>query len=266
MREAKAQSSLEYISTYAWAITVVVIIAVLLYLFSNLPTTAPPTKCTFISGAYCDAIVAQANTLNHQTSIVLFITNSQPYPIANPSLFAKVNGQNTSSTSCSPNYVLAGGSLVCTLPLSSLTSLGQFLAGQLYLNATYCGLQANYSQANMCSGSPRETYSGNFNSHVEPMIGANTVITLAVQNTTQQANGALDQLTANVALLGHPLPGAPVNFTANVPEYGISPNITVTNGAGEAVSYIWGHTSGNVLVSAWYNGQPANVIIQFSTT
>lgn len=168
MREGKAQSSLEYISTYAWAITVVVIIAALLYLFSSLPSTAPPTKCTFVSGVYCNDIVVETNTLTHQTTMTLFLTNSQPSPIANPNLFAKINGKNTTAIACSPNYVLEGGSLICALPLSSLTSLGQFLAGQLYLNATYCGLQANYSQANMCSGAPVETYSGSFNSHTQP--------------------------------------------------------------------------------------------------
>ncbi|MDE1832954.1 MAG: hypothetical protein KGH58_00875, partial [Candidatus Micrarchaeota archaeon] len=263
MRSGKAQSSLEYISTYAWAITVVVIIAALLYLFSSLPSTAPPAKCTFISGVYCDAMVVQTNSLTHQTTMALFLTNSQPYPMANPNLFAKINGKNTTSIPCSPNYVLAGGSLVCTLTLPSLTSLGQFLAGQLYLNATYCALQANYSQANMCSGAPRETYSGSFNSHVEPLIGTNTVITLTARNSTQPANGALDPLTATVKLLGYPLHGATVNFTANLPGYTISPNFTTTNTTGAALSQISGTKPGNVLVSAWYNGQPANTVIQF---
>jgi len=254
---------MEYLTTYGWAILVIVVLASLLYLYSSAPETAPPTTCTFISGVYCNAIVVGTNTVTKATTVGIFLSNSQPYPIANPRLFAKVSGQNTTTVQCSPNYVISGGSLVCSLQLSTTTSLGQFLAGQLYLNATYCGLQVNYSQANLCSSAPRETYSGSFDSHIEPLIGTNTIITLSAANSSQLANGGLDSLTATVKLLGYPLPGATVNFTANVPGYVMAPNVTVTNNTGTTLSHISGTKAGNVLVSARYGGLIANTVIQF---
>jgi len=254
---------MEYLTTYGWAILIIAVVSALLYLYSSTPTTIVPTKCVFVNGVYCNAMVLGTNTLTHATTIALFLTNSQPYPLANPYLFAQLNGANTTGVTCSPKYVSQSGSMVCVLGLSPKTSLGQFLGGKLYLNATYCGLQANYSQANMCSGAPRETYAGSFNSHVEPLIGTNTVITLAVTNATQAANGALDPLIATVKLLGYPLSGATVNFTANVPGYTISPNFTTTNTTGKALSYISGSTAGNVMVTASYAGLVSNVIVQF---
>jgi len=263
---AKAQSAMEYLATYGWAILIIAVVSALLYLYSSTPSTIVPTKCVFVSGVYCKAMVLGTNTVTHATTIALFLTNSQPYPLANPYLFAQLNGANTTGVACTPKYVSQSGSIVCVLGLPSKTSLGQFLSGKLYLNATYCGLQANYSQANMCSGAPRETYAGSFNSHIEPLIDTNTVITLTVANATQPANGALDLLTATVKLLGYPLSGASVNFTANVPGYTISPNLTTTNTTGIALSHISGTTSGSVLVTASYAGLVSNVVVQFVPT
>jgi len=254
---------MEYLSTYGWAIIVIVVIAGFIYLYAGAPETAPPTVCSFISGVYCNAIVVGSNAITKVATVGIFLINSQPYPIANPRLFAKMNGQNTTTVQCSPNYVLAGGSLVCSISLSNIASVGQFLAGQLYLNATYCGLQVNYSQANLCSSAPRETYAGSFSSHVEPLIGTNTLITLSVQNSTQIANGTLDPLIATVKLLGYPLPGGTVNFSTNSVGYPINPNATITNDTGKALSYISGTKSGNVVVSAWYDGYVSNTVIQF---
>ncbi|MDE1810429.1 MAG: hypothetical protein KGH58_03925 [Candidatus Micrarchaeota archaeon] len=259
----KAQSAMEYLSTYGWAILVIVIVAALLYLYSSTPSTVVPTSCKFISGVYCNDIVLGTNAMTKATTVGLFLTNSQPYPMAKPYFFAKVAGANTTGTSCSPNYVLAGGSMVCVLNLPVSTTMGQFLAGNLYLNATYCGLQPNYSQANLCNTAPRQTYIGIFNSHAEPLISTNTIITLAAANATQSANGALDPLIATVTLLGYPLSGASVNFTANVPGYPLSPNFTTTNTTGKALSHISGTRTGNVLVTAAYAGEDANAVVQF---
>ncbi|MDE1833212.1 MAG: hypothetical protein KGH58_02215 [Candidatus Micrarchaeota archaeon] len=255
---------MEYLTTYGWAILIMAVVTAILYLYSTTPSTVVPTSCVFISGVYCNAMVIGTNTITHATTVALFLTNSQPYPLASPSIYAQLNGANTTQASCSPNYVIQAGSMVCVLNLPTKTSLGQFLAGKLYLEATYCGINTNYSRSNLCSGAPKETYSGSFTSHVEPLINTNTTITLTAQNSTQLANNAKDPLIATVKLLGYPLSGATVNFTANVPGYSISPNYTTTNSTGKALSYIWGTTAGNVLVTATYAGVSANTTIHFA--
>jgi len=254
---------MEYLTTYGWAILIVGIITSLLYLYATTPSTIVPASCIFVTGVHCNAMVIGVNPTTHATTVALFLTNSQPYPLANPYLFVQLNGANSTGIACSPNYALAAGSMVCVLPLSTQTSLGQFLAGKLYLNATYCGLNPNYSGSNLCAGAQRETYAGDFSSHVEPLIGTNTMITLTVQNITQAANNAGDPLIATVKLLGYPLRGATVNFTANVLGYTISPNYTTTNTTGKALSYISGNKAGNVLVTASYAGLNAITVVQF---
>jgi len=259
----KAQSAMEYLTTYGWAILIVGIITSLLYLYSTTPSTIVPTSCVFVTGVHCNAMVIGVNPTTHATTIALFLTNSQPYPLANPYLFVKLNGANSTGVSCTPNYALASGSMVCVLPLSKKTSLGQFLSGRLYLNATYCGLQVNYSHSNMCNASPKETYAGTFQSHIEPLIDTNTTITLTAQNATQLANNAHDPLISTVKLLGYPLSGATVNFTTNAIGYTISPDYTTTNTTGKALSAIWGSTAGNVVVTASYAGLNASTNIIF---
>ncbi|MDE1810834.1 MAG: hypothetical protein KGH66_02235 [Candidatus Micrarchaeota archaeon] len=259
----KAQSAMEYLTTYGWALLIVGIVTAILYLYSTTPTTIVPTTCVFVTGAYCNAIVVGANSITHATTVALFLTNSQPYPIATPYLYAQLNGANTTQAKCSPNYVVQAGSMICVLNLPIKSSLGQFLAGRLYLNVTYCGINPNYTQSNLCSGAPRETYAGKFTSHIEPLINTNTTITLTASNSTQAANNARDPLVATVKLLGYPLSGATVNFTANVLGYTISPNYTTTNTTGKALSYISGSKSGNVLVTASYAGLETNTLIQF---
>jgi len=254
---------MEYLTTYGWAILIVGVITAILYLYSTTPTTIVPASCVFISGVYCNAMVIGVNPTTHATTVALFLTNSQPYPLANPYLFVQLNGANSTGISCSPHYALAAGSMVCILPLSTKTSLGQFLAGRAYLNATYCGLNPNYSHSNLCKGSPKETYAGRFQSHVEPLINTNSTITLTVQNSTQPANNAHDPLIATVKLLGYPLRGATVNFTTNSIGYTISPNYTTTNTTGKALSAIWGSKTGNVVVTASYAGLNATANIVF---
>ncbi|MDE1833218.1 MAG: hypothetical protein KGH58_02250, partial [Candidatus Micrarchaeota archaeon] len=78
----KAQSAMEYLTTYGWAILIVGIVTAILYLYSTTPTTVVPTSCIFVTGAYCNAIVVGANPVTHATTVALFLTNSQPYPIA----------------------------------------------------------------------------------------------------------------------------------------------------------------------------------------
>ncbi|MGC8647724.1 MAG: Ig-like domain-containing protein, partial [Candidatus Micrarchaeia archaeon] len=258
------QSAMEYLVTYGWAILLIAIVMVLLYLYVIVPKVVVPSSCTFISGAYCNDMVLGTNTTSHTTKIALFLTNTQPYPIANPVLYVKINNV-TSNAACSPNFVLPGGSILCDVPVSIYASLGSFEVGSLYLNATYCGLAPNYTINHICSNAPRQVYTGSFNAHAQPLISTTSSISLIPKNTTNPANNAKDPLYATVKLLGYPLKSATVNFTENNTSYSLSPNLTTTNTQGIALSYIWGTKVGKVRVNATFSGlSPASVTITFS--
>ena len=138
---ANAQSALEYLITYGWAILIIAVVISLLYLYVAVPKIIVPSTCSFVTGAVCQDMIFGTNTTTHATVIGFFITNSRKYPIYDPEIYASVNGKNTSAALCKPSFVLSGGSVICVLKVPNVSSsLGQFFSGSIYLNASYCGL------------------------------------------------------------------------------------------------------------------------------
>ena len=107
MKKKGAQSAVEFLVTYGWAILVIAIIISFLYFFVLAPPNVVPTQCTTSGQLNCQDIVFGANELLSKT--VLFLTNAQLYPIQNPSVSINVSGVGVGSGSCTPNYVLPGG-------------------------------------------------------------------------------------------------------------------------------------------------------------
>ena len=269
----KGQSALEYLVTYGWALLLVAIVASLLYLYVLAPSAIVPSQCSFASGMQCKDLILGMNYTTHAAELAIYATNSQPYPIEKPVLYININGVNTTAVQCKPNYVLAGGSIICEVPLSQKVSFNQLVTGSLYINALYCGLTGANTPAS-CTTSPTEVYSGSFNAHVQPMVSTSSTITLFAVNTTHPgnpANNAKDPLMADVKLLGYQLAGATVNFTATfangtdaVPPYSMSSQYATTSTAGIAQDNIWGTTIGNVIVKATYAGLNASINITFT--
>ncbi len=261
----KAQSAIEYMTTYGWAIIIISLVVVILFVYTAAPQAIVINTCNFVDGAYCNDMIVATNAITHVTSVGLFLTNIQQYPLKNPELFVSINRVNTTQSKCSPNFVLAGGSILCTVILPVNSTIGEFLSGTIYLNATYCGLSTkSYASTHNCSTGVQQTYIGSFAGHTQPLVSTKSFITLTATNYTQAANGNPDQLTATVKLLGYPLKGATVNFTTSNSVYSISSNPSATNAAGSALSSISGSIPGNTVVSAMYAGISNNIAITFS--
>ena len=261
----KAQSAIEYMTTYGWAIIIISLVVVILFVYTAAPQAIVINTCNFVDGAYCNDMIVATNAITHVTSVGLFLTNIQQYPLKNPELFVSINRVNTTQSKCSPNFVLAGGSILCTVILPVNSTIGEFLSGTIYLNATYCGLSTkSYASIHNCSTGVQQTYIGSFAGHTQPLVSTKSFITLTATNYTQAANGNPDQLTATVKLLGYPLKGATVNFTTSNSVYSISSNPSATNAAGSALSSISGTVPGNTVVSAAYAGISNTIAITFS--
>ncbi|MCL4387952.1 hypothetical protein M1567_02250, partial [Candidatus Marsarchaeota archaeon] len=111
--KTKAQSALEYLITYGWAILIIAVAISLLYLYIAVPKVIVPSTCNFVTGAVCQDMIFGTNTTTHATVIGFFITNPRKYPIYGPEIYASVNGRNTTAAQCKPSFVLAGGSVIC---------------------------------------------------------------------------------------------------------------------------------------------------------
>jgi hypothetical protein len=267
------QASTEYMSTYVIAIVILVIALALVFYLSN-PSAVPPPSCQFSSGFTCVDSVIGINSISSNTVAVLFIENSQDYPITGPNAIVRIGTTNSSAvgTPCQPNYVKPGGVILCLVNLTQKSQKNQLVTGTVYLTANYCGL----STSKACTGATRETYVGSLVGHTQTVSSYVPTITLAAATNSLPPNGQRDDLFANVVFLGQTISGATVNFTANntVPVLGgeicgstntLAPcsSFSNSNRQGEAESNIWSYQS--VVVKTWANfsGASANVVIIF---
>ncbi|MEM0149950.1 MAG: hypothetical protein QXW10_03585, partial [Candidatus Micrarchaeaceae archaeon] len=259
-----AQSAVEFIVNYSWAILIIAIVLVLLYLFTAVSSTIAPSICSFESGLYCNDVILGTNTITHTTKLLLLLTNTQPYPIANASLFAQINSANTSTFSCQPAIAGPGSQFFCTVTLPVSLSLNEFLSGGLYLSANYCGLSGNYQANENCSESQKETYMGSFSAHAQPFNFSKplTTIDIAVSNSTiiMGKNGSA---FAKVMFAGMPVRNAVINFSTNTTAYKVLPQYATTNESGIAYVVISGGEPSNVLITASYSNISASTSINF---
>ncbi|MEM3744472.1 MAG: hypothetical protein QW759_01385 [Candidatus Micrarchaeaceae archaeon] len=257
----KGQSAIDYLLTYSWALIIVALIMGIPFFLIYVPSIIVPSTCSFVSGAYCQDMVFGSNSVS--SSVAIFLTNTQPYPVVNPSITLNISSVGAVQGTCRPSLVVAGGAIICnvTIPQRAI-AYGTLESGKLYLSAVPCPS----GNPAACSTLPKQTYLGSFNSHVEPLLSSiSIVVSLAVANSTQAANGVPDKLTANVKMLGYPIAGATVTFKANQSFATIKPMPASTDSNGNAISYISSFTVGNVLVNASFAGVvSASKIVNFT--
>jgi len=155
------------------------IVVSIIYLYVSEPALLVTNSCNFISGLYCQEVVLTTNTLTHNTLAVLFLTNSNPYPLNGISSYLHINNANTTPTPCYPTNIPipTGGQVSCVLSLNTNTVLNAFLSGTIYVNATYCGLATSYQASQNCSVSSAESeiYKGSFAGHTQQSTPENVV-------------------------------------------------------------------------------------------
>jgi hypothetical protein len=200
------------------------------------------------------------------SKVVLFLTNTQQYPILNPEISINISNIGLVNGRCLPSYVLSGGAIICnvTMPTKAI-SMGTLVSGKLYLSAIPCPS----GNATTCTSSQRETYIGNFNSHASPLLTNTTAtIYISVLNSSEAEN-IPDPVTATVYLLGRPLAGATVTFKvtslsgAPINYTSAKPSVETTNTNGEATSFVTSTFSGPIKVTASFAGISANETINF---
>ncbi len=253
---------MEYVSVYIASIVLIIVASSAIYLYIR-TVPYPPSTCTFINGFYCKDIILQSNTMTHNTLLTVALTNTQAYLINNPKLYVSMNTTNSTTFACTPSNALPGGSIICTANVPVNTNIGTILSGDIYVNATDCGLLANYLYTGNCINAPRETYHGTFAGRTQTQLSITSTITINAVNLTQYASNGRDPLKAAVRLNGYPASGATVSFSANSAAYSISPTAINTNSTGVALSYLQGITVGSVQVTATYAGLSNSVTVRF---
>jgi hypothetical protein len=259
-RAKKAQSALEYLIIYAWAILIAAVVIVVIYFFIFAPSSSVPSSCIFSSGAYCQDVIFGSNSM--QSSLALLLTNTQDYAIANIMLQVNSSSMPSMTVKCSPSLVLSGGDIFCILTASQQAiAVGSLVSGSLQLSAVPCPSK-NLAQ---CQTVQRQTYTGSFTSHVAPLTSlSSSTVTLSAHFQNPAANGATDLLTASVRILGTIIPGATVSFTQTNTFSTLNPTIATTDSNGNAESYVSSSQIGYTLVTASFAGATNSMLIDFT--
>ncbi len=166
---SKAQSAVEFLITYGWALILLIIVLSLLYFFLQIPqkTTAP--TCQFQQALLCTDLNLGTYVSTGGTVLTFYMNNQQTYPLSNPRATASYSNNNYSG-SCYPTYVPAGGRFMCQVSLGITSKLGQFLGGSIYIAANNCGLSSGFLATGNCTGAPVETFMGEYSGHTEAPI------------------------------------------------------------------------------------------------
>jgi len=259
LRNTKAQSATEYLLTYGWAFLIAVVVIAALYLFVFAPSGIVPSSCSFQSGAYCqDLVLGSSSSLS---KLAALLSNTNPYPIITPQITVNISGIAPIQGTCSPNFVLPGGAIVCSATITPAISQSALASGTFIVSYIPCP----GGNVSLCSSNQRQFFPGSFNTHSSPLLSPITVnIILTAQNSSQIALSSVkDKLTANVKLLGTPLSGATVNFTTNSLNAVLTASVATTDGSGNAVVYLSDPVAENVLVRANFSNSTSNTIVQF---
>ncbi len=242
----KLQSTTEFLSVYVVVLIIISLVFVFLF-FSSPPQRIIPTMCTFTYGVQCDNIVfGQSNSL---PSVLLILSSSQSYPVANPYVFVNYTGERIKGT-CEPDFVLPGGSMLCNVTLSGQASGQSSLAGSLYLVDSVCP----NGNAMTCTNSPKQVYRGTFSSYQTAFSANQPVISLSIATypLPQTNSSRVIQLVSNAKLKGRNVIGATVSMSANSIAATLVPIDANTDANGDATYdvVVGGSFSGSISVTA----------------
>ncbi len=163
--EARAQSALEFISTYAWGLLILTIVVSIILYYVNLPNSVAPSSCTLSSSTVlCKDIIAGTNPQGANSVFVTF-TNTGQYAVTHPIAYLAIGDVNTSEFACYPAVLLPGMSATCQINLTGTYRSSQLLSGSIYIQVGNCGLLPNYPSTHICTGAQNQTIAGSFIAH-----------------------------------------------------------------------------------------------------
>lgn len=123
MRQRKLQSTIEFLTTYAWALTIIVIFVafvIVLVGFRN-PSSFTPASCYITTTLPCQEALFEVNSSRLDSYYIMIFSNDFGTPIAFPDNAVSLHvGFSTSSYigNCLPANVPNGGTVVCNVTLS----------------------------------------------------------------------------------------------------------------------------------------------------
>ncbi|MGC8538146.1 MAG: YncE family protein [Candidatus Micrarchaeia archaeon] len=266
MGKNKAQSAVEYIITYSWAILIIGIAVGLLYFYGFISLGLRPTGCIINGSFFCEDSMVGMYTHNGEYLVGMLLTNTNQYPISNPTINVSYDGYSSGGSICDNAVIPAGGTFLCVVKIpSNKLSIGQYVKPTIYLQAGNCALSSSYIVNGSCSNAPIEAFKGSAYGFIRYLPSDNMSISLSPSSANFAANGTSYSMKAAVSLFGYPLKGANVNFHSSNPIIYVSKVDVATASSGAAYDYISSNYSTSTNITASYAGLNATAAIHFKT-
>jgi Concanavalin A-like lectin/glucanases superfamily len=163
-RKSKAQSAVEFVSTYAFVFLIIAIILFLLFMFASVPTKILPFQCTAFSGFSCvDVLYTTAGNSLLQISL----TDTQAGVVSIGSFGAKINNVAAMDGTCTRGAVLPGNTVTCTVSFPFKAVAGGIYTGVFNVSANYCTNGVGNISNTTCQTGNSFTYAGSFTVQVQ---------------------------------------------------------------------------------------------------
>ena len=260
----KAQSALEYIITYSWAILIIGVIVGLLYFYGFVSLSLRPSGCTINGGFFCEDSMVGMYMHNGEYLVGMLLTNTNQYPISNPTINVSYDGYSSGGSICDNAVIPAGGAFLCVAEIpSNKISLGEYVKPTIYLQAGNCALSSAYVINGSCSNAPVEAFEGSAYGFTRYLPSDNLSISLSPSSANFAANGTSYGMKSAVTLFGYPLKGANVGFHSSNPTIYMSKVDVATASSGTAYDYISSNYSASTNITASYAGLHATATKHF---
>ncbi len=158
----RAQSAVEFVSVYGFVLLIIGAVLAILLIFSNLPITIYPPGCHSYGGFKCNDILYAPNITTSNSSIFIFLSNTQPGIVNISSFTATIDNKRSVTGSCAPNRSVQGNTVKCTANIPVSAKVGSVYVGYYAIYADYCA-PLPYLEANtLCPSNSNVSFTGQF--------------------------------------------------------------------------------------------------------
>ncbi len=254
MQRPKAQSAMEFLATYSYALLIIAIALAVLILYFSLPKTILPLECNFFSDFTCtDAALVGNAAGGPGASLIIVGIDNQP-GIVNASKFsAYINYANSIVGFCLPSRVTAGQYIYCVANFTFTPKLSSIYYGTFNISANYCAPMAGNLSTAACATSSNFVFGGS----VRLQAQASTPITNTINSLISGAPFTFYYAPVTILNSQPVASGAPLQVMLTFP----------SNAYGNYIHPQWNNVefstlpaAGGASLEAWVENAPSNAV------
>ena len=180
-KRRKAQSAIEFLSTYSFTFLIIALVLVIVFAFSSIPKKSLPFQCTAYGGFSC--LDAAYTIIGSNSQLLVFLSDTQPGVVSISAFNAKIIGVANAVGSCSPSVTLPGSVTICTANFISLPTSGSTYTGTFNITANYCTNGVGNISNTACVAGSTHIYGGSISVQAQSSVSFAHYVPITLQNS-----------------------------------------------------------------------------------